>query len=93
MAAAKKRELASWIRNSVLDFAVTHGAPRERCMRARWVLTFKKCEGKYHVAEVSGSQFQRLLGTYEQYHWIGIDPGISGPSNLSFQDSHLESGS
>ena len=42
--AAKRKEVSSWLHNSVLRLLTQHGIPRHRCVRCRWVLTWKKVD-------------------------------------------------
>ena len=44
-------EYASWVDNKVIELCVTHGAPRERCTRCRWVLTFKDLDKTPEASE------------------------------------------
>ena len=62
-AAAKHAEFASWISNKVVDLMVARGAPRERVIRSRWVLTFKSLEKKPTAEETKSSEALLRDGT------------------------------
>ena len=46
LACAKRSEFSSWLDNKVLDLLVAKGIDRNRAIRCRWVLTFKKLDAE-----------------------------------------------